>query len=179
VNWYQITLALLGGVVGAGILRCLDYVRDSRRLERQYAAAIRLVRDELRHNIGMCHALGALRVASESVEPARDECYLSVRLLLAEMLPRDLRLALAYVYAMVARLSEQGRALLRDEPSATSAVQMLYASTRDKLVSVDQRLGRELARLKHVGKEIEVGPVELAGWPPVDATTADAADSGA
>jgi hypothetical protein len=171
---FQTALALLGGVIGAGLLRLLDYWREGRRARREYAAAIRLIRDEIRHNIGVCHAIGPLGFDPDLVEGLRSDIYASVRWRLAEQLPYRLRLLLARQYATLTLLGSNKTILVRarqsKEADFAAGARFFYGKARDDLADVDRALSRELKRLTH-GKEVEVGPTELAGWQVVDAKT--------
>jgi hypothetical protein len=162
-----ILVQLLGGVIGAFIVLLLGWWYQRRRDRRDYLASIRLLRDELRHNIGVCHSLGPLGLEPVLVEPHREDVYVTVRLTLAKHLPPRVRLEVARAYAQLEHLPRM-RTMLTHVRAAGRAdfagiERFSFGQLRDHLADVDHLLRGHLRSL-HFHHELEVGPTELGGW---------------
>jgi hypothetical protein len=165
----QAVLGLIGGVVGAGLLRLYDVWREARREKAELLAAVRVVRDELRRNHNIL-ALPYADVSGTTGVPG-DHAYRQVELVLARGLPLPLRAKLAWLYAgfpmafpFFHSIEQSKRKEFEEAYRAIADLQ------RDNIVKIDGGLGAFMKKATR-GKELELGPVELGGWQEKDPKT--------
>jgi hypothetical protein len=171
----QALLGLVGGVVGAGLLRLFDVLREGERDKAELLAAIRVLRDELRRNINQMQV--AIAAADRgatigSVEPLSDGAYRRVELVLARGLPAPLRAELARLYVLAPTIWSfvTSDALKGQTPDAQKSAGPLITHVKGDFVRIDAALGDYMRRATR-GRELEMGPVDIGGWQVKDPKT--------
>jgi hypothetical protein len=137
-----IALTLLGGVVGAALLRAYDVRRDNRRARKEVMAALRILRDELRQNASSIHA-NVSSLANWSAVELQDAAYMSTRLRLSEELPAGIRAELArWYHSMFPMIMANGKRFGPPAPETLMSDPQIVATQ-----SMGRGLIEDLARL--------------------------------
>jgi hypothetical protein len=157
----DVTISLLAGMVGAAILRIAEAIVHRRNERRELRAILRLLRDELRHNIAVFHALGELGLNPRDVEPMTTEIYDRYQADLARLLPQDLRWQVAHLYYLLRRGASGGL-----QPAASDETATWFRTSarhsKSALVGLDGALAGLMKKLSS-DEQLELGPVELTG----------------
>jgi len=155
MNWW----AVIGIVVtNSALLWAVDRFREARRNRKEYWAAIRVARDELRRDYAICRSICQFDAGTETpdfiaeIPPSAfsGEAYTSVRFRLATYLPQAIRAQLAAVYA---RASNMAAAV------STPAGKLIAPGYGDHIRMLDTLLAEELARSRRWALRRWVAPV--------------------